>query len=138
MKERLMEFLKDRGISSTRLADQIGVQRSSISHIVSGRNKPSYDFIYKLLQHFPQVSARWLIMGQGPMYGGGPEKEPSLPFNPSGGDPSSPEQDREDGPVPEPATDHSREEERPAYGSSPRIVRIVIFYSDHRFEEYRP
>jgi plasmid maintenance system antidote protein VapI len=137
MKERLMEFLKDRGISSTRLADQIGVQRSSISHIVSGRNKPSYDFIYKFLQHFPQVSARWLIMGQGRMYLA-QQEAPTLPFNQSAGDSSSREQDRENGPVPEPATDHSQEEELPAYGSEPRIVRIVIFYSDHRFEEYRP
>mgnify|MGYP006285917101 CR=1 FL=1 len=137
MKDRLLEFLKDKGISSTRLADQIGVQRSSISHIVSGRNKPSYDFIYKFLQHYPQVSARWLIMGEGSMYGN--SKGPStLPFGPTTGTSTSREQAKDDDQSDGTAPGHSQEEEPPAYGSAPRIVRIVIFYSDHRFEEYRP
>lgn len=68
MKERLLKFLSYHNISATKFADEIGVQRSSISHILSGRNKPSYDFIYKTLKHYPSVSADWLITGNGSMF----------------------------------------------------------------------
>lgn len=45
-------------------ADKIGVQRSNVSHVLSGRNKPSFDFIEKLLLAFPRVSAEWLFTGR--------------------------------------------------------------------------
>jgi transcriptional regulator with XRE-family HTH domain len=45
-------------------ADKIGVQRSSISHILSGRNKPSLDFIQKIMEHYPKIDAQWLINGK--------------------------------------------------------------------------
>ena len=48
MKDRIIQFLKENGLTSTRFADIIDVQRSSISHILSGRNKPSFDFIENL------------------------------------------------------------------------------------------
>ena len=48
MKDRLLLFMNRENISATMLADEIGVQRSSISHIISGRNNPSYDFIHKM------------------------------------------------------------------------------------------
>jgi transcriptional regulator with XRE-family HTH domain len=67
MKERLIKLLTHLGYTATKLADEIGVQRSGISHILSGRNQPSYDFIAKMLSTFPKVSAEWLIMGNGPM-----------------------------------------------------------------------
>lgn len=45
-------------------ADKIGVQRSNVSHVLSGRNKPSFDFMEKLLLAFPRVSAEWLFTGR--------------------------------------------------------------------------
>ncbi|MNU84122.1 HTH-type transcriptional regulator Xre [compost metagenome] len=45
-------------------ADRIGVQRSNVSHVLSGRNKPSFDFVEKLLLAFPRVSAEWLFTGK--------------------------------------------------------------------------
>ncbi|MFO7656476.1 MAG: helix-turn-helix transcriptional regulator [Bacteroidales bacterium] len=68
MKERLIEFLNNQGITATVFADRIGVQRSSISHILSGRNNPSYDFIAKILEKYPLLNANWLITGKGDMY----------------------------------------------------------------------
>ena len=68
MKERLLKFLKSEGLSPALLADKLGVQRSGISHITSGRNKPSFDFIQKMLVKFPKLNADWLILGQGAMY----------------------------------------------------------------------
>lgn len=68
MKDQIIKFLNEENISATKLADDIGVQRSSISHILSGRNKPSYDFIEKMLEKYPKISADWLITGKGNMY----------------------------------------------------------------------
>ena len=67
MKERLQELLIKFGYSATRLADEISVQRSGISHILSGRNQPSYEFLVKLLKRFPDINAEWLILGKGKM-----------------------------------------------------------------------
>src|SRR5690606_15634735 len=51
--------------SAAAFADKIGVQRSSISHILSGRNKPSLDFILKILAAYPDVELYWLLNGKG-------------------------------------------------------------------------
>ena len=68
MKDRLSKFITSEGLSPSMLADKLGIQRSGISHITSGRNYPSFDFIQKLLVHFPKLNAEWLILGQGSMY----------------------------------------------------------------------
>ncbi|MDP4223940.1 MAG: helix-turn-helix transcriptional regulator, partial [Bacteroidota bacterium] len=46
----------------------IGVQPSGISHILSGRNKPSLDFVLKMLERYPFISTEWLLFGKGSMY----------------------------------------------------------------------
>ncbi|MBP5611332.1 MAG: helix-turn-helix transcriptional regulator [Bacteroidales bacterium] len=68
IKDRLLKFIAMENISSTQFADAIGVQRSTVSHLLSGRNNPSYDFIVKILNHSKYLSADWLICGIGPMY----------------------------------------------------------------------
>ena len=68
MKERLLKFITSEGLTPSLLADEIGVQRSGISHILSGRNYPSFDFLQKLLERFPKLNAEWFILGQGSMY----------------------------------------------------------------------
>ena len=67
MKEQLNKLMEAEGLTPARFADEIGVQRSSISHILSGRNKPSYDFISKILSRFSGINAEWLITGKGSM-----------------------------------------------------------------------
>lgn len=68
MKERLVQLLDMEQLSPSKFADIIGVQRSSISHVLSGRNKPSFDFLQKTLKAFPGLNADWLIQGEGTMY----------------------------------------------------------------------
>ena len=68
MKDRLLEFLKIENKSSAQFAEEIGVQPSSISHIISGRNNPSLDFIVKMLNKYPALSTDWLLFGKGNMY----------------------------------------------------------------------
>lgn len=53
------------GLSASSFADKIGVQRSSLSHLLSGRNKPSLDFILKIIEVFPEVDLYWILNGRG-------------------------------------------------------------------------
>ena len=62
---RLQKLLDYYSLSASGLATKIGVQRSSISHVISGRNKPSLDFVMKLLHTYNEVTIEWLIDGKG-------------------------------------------------------------------------
>ncbi|MFN8239624.1 MAG: helix-turn-helix transcriptional regulator [Bacteroidales bacterium] len=68
MKDRIIEFLKRENKSSAQFAEEIGVQPSGISHILSGRNNPSLDFIVKMLKRYSYLSTDWLLFGNGEMY----------------------------------------------------------------------
>ena len=63
--ERLNLLLTHYGLTASQFADQIQVQRSSISHLLSGRNKPSLDFVMKVVQTYPAVNLYWLLNGKG-------------------------------------------------------------------------
>jgi transcriptional regulator with XRE-family HTH domain len=67
MKERIQEFIDNKGISAGELASLLEVQRSNISHILNGRNKPGASLIEKMLLVFPELNARWLLTGEGNM-----------------------------------------------------------------------
>lgn len=62
---RLEYILENFDYTASAFADKIGVQRSSLSHLLSGRNKPSLDFILKVNTTFPQLNLDWLIKGEG-------------------------------------------------------------------------
>ena len=68
MKSRLQIFMTREGLTAARLAEVLGVQPSAISHILSGRNYPRFDFIANLLKAYPTVSARWFMLGEGDIY----------------------------------------------------------------------
>ncbi|MBB1194828.1 XRE family transcriptional regulator [Flavobacterium sp. SOK18b] len=63
--KRLEIILDYYGLNASSFADKIGVQRSSLSHLLSGRNKPSLDFILKILDVFPEVDLYWILNGKG-------------------------------------------------------------------------
>jgi transcriptional regulator with XRE-family HTH domain len=67
MKDRILKLITHLGLTASRFADEISVQRSGISHILSGRNQPSYDFIVKTMKRFPEINLDWLILGKGAM-----------------------------------------------------------------------
>ena len=68
MREKLLSLMRSEGLTSSRLAELLGIQPSGISHILSGRNKPSFDFVQKILRRFPTINPDWLLLDQGPMY----------------------------------------------------------------------
>ncbi len=111
--DRLKKVMAFHHLTASLFADKIGVQRSSISHILSGRNKPSLDFILKVTTTFKDVDIHWLLNGKG--------KFPKV---------SETKQN--------PLTPSRSNIEHPSNSnpSSKKIQRIVVFYSDGTFEEY--
>jgi len=67
MNERLKIWMYSEGLKPSHFADKIGVNRATISHILSGRNKPSIDFLQKLLEVYSNLNSNWLITGIGYM-----------------------------------------------------------------------
>lgn len=67
MKDRIKKYIEYKGISAGELAQKLEVQRSNISHILNGRNKPGAAFIEKMLLVYPDINARWLLTGVGDM-----------------------------------------------------------------------
>lgn len=112
---RLQKVIDFYGESASSFAEKIGVQRSSISHILSGRNKPSLDFVLKVLSTFPEVDLYWLFNGKGDFPS---ESKPKGLKNES---PPVLEQDL-------------LKSEKPNHGKT--IEQIVIFYSDGTFKNF--
>ena len=68
MREKLLVLMKNEGLTSSRLAELLGIQPSGISHILGGRNKPSFDFVQKVLRRFPRLNPDWLLLDSEQMY----------------------------------------------------------------------
>lgn len=103
-------------------ADKIGVQRSNVSHVLSGRNKPSFDFVEKLLHAFPRVSAEWLFTGRQ----GKKEVEDFELTDKSAGIP-----------VRKGVSNVVREENN-AFVTEKKIVKTLVFYDDFTFDVFLP
>lgn len=144
MNSRIKNFMDHKGLSSSELADTIGVQRSNVTHVLHGRNKPSFQFISKLLETYPEINAKWLIMGNGAMLEDESkdqvqpvlfeqkqelqapvEKERIKPL-----DISAPTvEEKPVNPLAEAVRETSTEKQ---------VERIVVFYTDQTFREYGP
>jgi len=149
MKDRLTQFLQSEQLSPARFADILGVQRSGISHILSGRNKPGFDFIEKIVIKFPNINAEWLITGKGKMYKESPPPPPtqstsaSVPAHTLS--PSLQPEHRIDSQsiknnslLPEiPTVKQTAPPEKTVTGER-SISKIIILYTDKSFSEYHP
>lgn len=67
LNERISKVIEYSGFTPSEFADEVDVQRSSISHVTSGRNKPSLEFIIKIKSRFPEILWDWLVTGDGEM-----------------------------------------------------------------------
>jgi transcriptional regulator with XRE-family HTH domain len=146
MKDRILAFLQSENKSYAQFAEEIGVQPSGISHILSGRNNPSLDFVVKMLERYESLSTDWLLFGRGPMYRYA--SQPALfdvePLNQA-------QDDSGRGPVPDSASDTLGGPEAPeaapatenrvaGHVSVPgkRLEKVLMFYTDKTFNEYIP
>ena len=68
MVDRINLLLKAKNITARQFAEEIGIQPSGISHILSGRNNPSLDFVLKVMKRWPEINISWLMFGKGEMY----------------------------------------------------------------------
>lgn len=106
---RLKKVMEFHQLSASMFADKVGVQRSSISHILSGRNKPSLDFILKVTTEFKDVDMYWLLNGNGTFPKSAEKITTSTP------------------------TFFDTNSET----NGKKIERIVVFYNDGTFGEYK-
>ncbi|GAA4282108.1 helix-turn-helix domain-containing protein [Gaetbulibacter aestuarii] len=117
--QRLQKVIDYYSESASSFADSIGVQRSSISHILSGRNKPSLDFVLKILAAYPDVELYWLLNGKGHFDPGSEKKVIS-----------------ETSKAPKAVLENVKETSvKQSDGKS--IDRIVIFYTDGSFQNFQ-
>jgi len=108
--QRLEKILKYYGLSASAFADKIAVQRSTISHLLSGRNKPSLEFVLKVVKSFPEVNLYWLLNEKGTFPA--VQKETATPHS----------------------TETVSSTEYPSNSKS--IKKIIIFYEDGSFEAF--
>lgn len=116
---RIQTVIDHYGLTVSSFADKVGVQRSSISHLLKGRNKPSLDFVMKVVQTYPEVNLYWLLNGKG-----------SFPYSEHAVDsptPKSPSISIENMGLKNVGKSALKEVE---------ASRIVIFYTDGTFESY--
>ena len=166
MNQRLQQFLSAENISQSQFADSIGVARANVSHIISGRNKPGFDFIEKLSSHYPSLSLEWLISGKGKMYKNGESCAPAVTLQ----SPSAPDElfdtesytitAEEQAQIPSTATANSvsgasntqpRVQSKTVEASESNnankikqsiknqrnITKIIVFYDDNSFQELK-
>jgi transcriptional regulator with XRE-family HTH domain len=108
--ERVRMIIESHRLTAGAFAEKIGVQRSNVSHILSGRNKPGYEFLEKVLLAFPKVQADWLMTGRHKKT----EADDEIPAK-------------------------AQKEPEPIAGETQKkIVKIVTFYSDFTFDTYIP
>ncbi len=151
MNTRLQQFLNLENLTSARFADIMNIQRSNVSHLLSGRNKPSWDFIQRFAVKFPNISTDWLLFGKGKPYreSATTPSTPNSPISPS----STPIIDDIFSPTtPEPVEfsiegdvnfDEDAANEPKITQNSPisrpkSVRRITLYYSDGTFQEFFP
>jgi len=153
--DKIKQILIDKNLSPSYFADEIGVQRSSISHILSGRNRPSFDIIQKIIRRFPELGYEWIMEDEAM---GGAQAGYSRPANrPTEERLERPVAFRTTGQAPVPTLVRSQRSEiaptpadiqppfpsetsapAPSASGEKRVERILIFYTDGTFREYSP
>ncbi|EIA07703.1 helix-turn-helix domain-containing protein [Flavobacterium frigoris] len=149
--KRLEIILDYYSLNASAFADKIGVQRSSLSHLLSGRNKPSLDFILKILDVFPDVDLYWILNGKGSFPKNNKtiqiqEEKQEKEITPSSSDaisePLIPQNlfSKENDTNKENKVSPNKEEIQNVAGRplSEEVEKIVFFYKDGTFKEFKP
>ena len=149
MHDRLKQFLTMENLSPARFAEVMGIQRSGISHLLAGRNKPSFEFLQRMMTAYPDINYEWLILGKGRPYKSDrpvPEKvENSTLFT----EPDASDTEVFDEIIPEDQEVESKNDDSQAaenrkfaeasqgtpYLLPKKIARIIVFFNDGTYEE---
>ncbi len=138
MNSRLQQFLSAENITQSQFADNIGVARASVSHILAGRNKPGFDFLENTARHYPSLNISWLITGKGRMYSTqSAEKQAESPFQAYAAPSPLPVAETETPAIQQPKAT-TVDTTTQLIDNKKSISKILIFYSDNSFEEFKP
>lgn len=151
LNKKIEQIIIDKGLSPSYFADTIGIQRSSISHILSGRNKPSLDIIQRILKVFPDIDRDWLLFDSDIPQQNTPQINRQQPVNQQNIRQNVHEQTPRESlkkfqaepyvtqtPVNVPIKRKIERPTVPSTSSGKLIERVMIFYTDGTFEEKRP
>ena len=140
MKDRIAHIIRAKNLTAAEFAIRLGIQPSNISHLLSGRNNPSLDFVRKLKETFPEYNLDWIIFGSGPMT----VSEPFLPPT-AVTDTHVMEEREEEINFDSPAEPSFDSEEQPASMSNPPLPsfhsgwkKLILVYEDNTFEVLSP
>ena len=134
--KRLSEILDYYGITAATFSDLLAVNRSTISHLLSGRNKPSLEFVLKVLNQFPEVELYWLLNGEGHFPTQSKNKTKEVPNLFSEKSVNESEKELIDKIPPDFLTSNSSPQQMSSdFGA---IERIVVFYQNGKFKTYTP
>lgn len=149
--KRLEIILDYYSLNASSFADKIGVQRSSLSHLLSGRNKPSLDFVLKILEVFPDIDLYWILNGKGSFPKNSAEQQTAgkatEPLNEKNSttlfnEPISAQDLFSENQIPDPVLiSGSKKIENQNFNKqndSEEIDKIVVFYKNGTFKSYRP
>ena len=130
---RLQKIMNYYEINASTLADSLGVLRSSISHLLSERNKPSLDFVLKITEKYPEIDLYWLLYGKGSFPKEEPREEPKEKLPPKKVTPIAPPE------IPFPPIEPPQEkpiEKNVPLKDIPKKEgqKIIFFYKDNSFE----
>ena len=141
MEDRLLKILRHYDLSPSVFADKLGVQRSSISHLLSGRNNPSFDFMLRLTESFTDINLDWFITGKGNML----KKQIQTPVNLSLFDMESNLEKQVDTQSEKPDLKQQKETDYKFTNVNNEIEsvrkgvsKIILFYKDKSWEEFVP
>lgn len=137
--ERLQIILNQKSLTASAFADEIAVQRSNISHIISGRSKPSLDFIEKMCTRFPDIDVSWFISGKAAAIA----HKPAISEKPAQrdlfGQVVNEPQILNSEPIEQIAQNTPSVQQLPERHSiEKKIVKIITFFSDNSFQEFIP
>jgi transcriptional regulator with XRE-family HTH domain len=146
MIDRIHLILKTKGLSPSQFADAIQVKRSGMSHVLSGRNNPSLDFVLKILETYSEIDPEWLLHGRGSMLKTNKEPLSKQIIEKPG------KTDLAEIPFPEMSTEKTadgrpQKQTTPAIKKTPvskenkwegNVEKIVVFYNNNTFREYYP
>lgn len=145
MREKLLKLMDSEGLTASRLAELLGIRSSSISHIISERNKPSFDLLQKILKRFPNINPDWLLLDSDQMYrdAGAPTASNSegVLFGETNDNPLATETSH---PTAQSSVEKSASiaQHAPldfsqiARNSSRGVKRVIVLFDDHSFESY--
>ena len=125
-RERIEYLMKTLDLSARQFAAQIHVQPGTISNMMAGRNNPSYEVIKRILQRYETLNPEWLVFGEGEMWRTAPGEDPQL-FDTL---PPDVKANRR-------AATQKTEEPQVVVAPPKKISRIVVYYSDNTYEEFR-